>query len=54
MPRGTFLDYCCHCPCPWGEPLPTHASIGDPPALAGSLVQSSVGSVLLSSASWCA
>ena len=36
MPRETFLDYCCQCPCPWGEPLLTHASTGDPSALAGS------------------
>ena len=37
-----------------GEPLPTHSSTGDPPTLAGILVQSSVESLLLSSESWCA
>ena len=36
---------------PWGEPLLTHASTGGHPALAGSLVQSPVGSLLLSSGS---
>ena len=30
MPRGTF-----QCPRPCGEPLPIHASTGDPPTLAG-------------------
>ena len=41
-------------PHPCGEPLTTHSSIGDPPTLAGILVQSPVESLLLSSESWCA
>ena len=36
MPKGNFLVWCCQCPCPCGEPLPTHASTGDPPTLSGS------------------
>ena len=35
MPRGTFHDYYCQCSSPSDEPLPTHTSTGDPPALAG-------------------
>ena len=34
--RGTFSACCCQCPCPCDEPLPTHASTGGPPTLAGS------------------
>ena len=36
MPRGTFQDCCRQFPHPCGEPLPTHASIGDAQTLAGS------------------
>ena len=36
MLRGTFLDCCYQCPCPCDEPLPIHASAGDPPTLSGS------------------
>ena len=28
--RETFSDCCCQCPSPYGEPLPTHTSTGDP------------------------
>ena len=38
MPRGTF-----QCPHPCGESLPTHASIGGPPTLAGSFGSVSYG-----------
>ena len=48
MPRGTFQ---CHHPC--DKPIQTHVSIESPLTLAGSLVQSPVGSLLLSSGSWC-
>ena len=49
MPRGTF-----QCPHPCDETLPTHASIGGPPTLAGVvLVQSPIGSLLLFCGSWC-
>ena len=47
--KGTF-----QCPCPCGEPLPTHASTEGPPTQQVVLVQSPVGSLLLSSGSWCA
>ena len=40
-PRRTFPARCCQCPHPCGEPLPTHASTGDPPTPAASF-----GSVL--------
>ena len=36
MPKGNFLVWCCQCPCPCVESLPTHASTGDPPTLASS------------------
>ena len=53
MPRGTF-QY----PSTYGEPLPTHASTGNPSTLARSFglvswTGSAVGSLLLSSGSWC-
>ena len=35
MLRDTFHDCYCQCLCPCGHPLPTHASTGDPPTLAG-------------------
>ena len=38
MPKGNF-----QCPCPCGEPLPTHTSTGDPPELAGSFESISCG-----------
>ena len=38
MPKGNF-----QCPCPCGEPLPTHTSAGDPPELAGSFESISCG-----------
>ena len=38
MPRGSF-----QCPCPCGEPLPTHTSTGDPPELAASFESISCG-----------
>ena len=41
------------CPCPCGEPLPTHTSTGGPPTLAGGFDSVSLGSLLLSSGSWC-
>ena len=50
LPRGTFPDWCPH---PCGEPLPTPNSTGDPPALASSFGSVSLGSLLLSSESWC-
>ena len=40
-------------PCPGGTPLPAHALTGGPLVLAGILVQSPVGSLLISSGSWC-
>ena len=43
MPIGIFLAWCCQSPCPCGEHLPTHASTGDPPLLAGSLGSVSCG-----------
>ena len=46
--KGTF-----QCPCPCGEPLPTHASTEGPPTQQVVLVQSPVGSLLLSSGSRC-
>ena len=53
--KATFLDCCRQCACPCGEPLLTHASTGDPSTLPGGfvLVESLVGSLLLSSGSWC-
>ena len=41
--RGTFWTSCCQCPCLCGEPLPTHASTGGPPTLAGSFGSVSCG-----------
>ena len=38
MPRGSF-----QCPCPCGEPLPTHTSTGDPAELAASFESISCG-----------
>ena len=35
MPRSTSQNFCCQCPCPWGEPQLPPASAGDPPTLAG-------------------
>ena len=35
VPRGSSRDCCCWCPHPHSERLPTHASAGDPLALAG-------------------
>jgi len=52
MPVGTFQDCCYQCPYPCSEPLLTHVSTGDPPHQQVDLVQSSVGSLLLSSGSW--
>ena len=46
--KGAF-----QCPCPCGEPLPTHTSTGGPPTLAGGFDSVSLGSLLLSSGSWC-
>ena len=40
-------------PNPCGEPLPTHASTGDPLTLAGSSGLVSVDSLFFSSESWC-
>ena len=40
------------CPCPCGEPLPTHTSTGGPPTLAGGFASVSLGSLLFSG-SWC-
>ena len=52
---NTHLPHCCcQHPCPYRRPLLTHASTGDPQTLTGSLVQSLVGSLLLSPESWCA
>ena len=48
MPRETF-----QCSSPCGDSLPTHASTGGPPTVAGSFVQSPVGSLFLSSGAWC-
>ncbi|KAJ8787509.1 hypothetical protein J1605_022994 [Eschrichtius robustus] len=36
MPRSTFQNFCCQCPCPHGDPQLSPASAGDPPTLAGS------------------
>ena len=36
------------CPCPCGEPLPTHTSTGGPPTLAGGFASVSLGSLLFS------
>ena len=44
MPRGVFPDCCWWCPHPCGEILLTHASIGNPPTLAGSFDPVSCGS----------
>ena len=52
MPRGTFPECCCQCRL-HGEALLTHTSTGDPPTLAGLLVQPPVGLLLFSSESWC-
>ena len=35
MPRSTWQNFCCQCPCPHSEPLPPPTSAGDPPTLAG-------------------
>ena len=35
MPRSTSHNFCCQCPCPYGEPQPPPASSGDPPTLVG-------------------
>ena len=43
MPRGTFLDFCCRCPHPCGEPLLTHTSTGDHQTQAGSFGAASCG-----------
>ena len=43
MTRGTSPDSCCQCPSPSSEPLPTHASTGDPPTLACSFGSVSCG-----------
>ena len=53
MPWGAFPDCCCQRPRPCGEPLPPHTSTGGPPTLPVDLVQSPVGSLLLSPGSWC-
>ena len=42
-----FVELLLPCPCPHGEPQPPSTSAGDPPTLAGSLVQSPLGSLLL-------
>ena len=41
--RGIFQDCCCQCPRPCHEPLPTQASTGDPPTVAGSFASVSSG-----------
>ena len=48
MPGGPFQDCCYQCTCPHGEPLPTHASKGDPPTLAGGYACTSFYSAILS------
>ena len=50
--KGIFQDCCRQCPCPHEEPLLTPTSIGDPPTVVVGLVQSPVGSLLLSPGSW--
>ena len=47
MPRSTSQSFCCQCPCPHGETQPPPASAGDPPTLAGRLVQTPMVSLLL-------
>jgi len=41
--KGTSQDRCCQCPYPLSKLLPTNASTGDHPALAGGLVKFPVG-----------
>ena len=51
--KGDFPSLMLPIPQPCGEPLPVHASTGDPPTLEVVLVLSSVESLLLSSESYC-
>ena len=43
MPRGTFLNFCCQCPHPCAEPLPTRTCTGDHQTRAGSFGAASCG-----------
>ena len=52
MPRGPFQDCCCQCPYPHREPLLTHTSQDILQHLLVGLVQSPLGSLLLSPGSW--
>ena len=51
--KGDFPSLMLPIPQPCGEPLPVHASIGDPPTLEVVLVQFPVESLLFSFESWC-
>ena len=50
--EGIFQDCCRQCPCPHDEPLLTPTSVGDPATVVVGLVQSPVGSLLLSPGPW--
>ena len=53
-PRSTFQNFCCHCPCPHGEPQPPLTSAGGPPTLAGRSGSVSYGVTVPSPGSQCA